>query len=131
MQQTKILNLTQHPATADQVAAGVRDFDGEALETLKSLLTFNDLPTSDEGVERAEKIAKLAKEFGYRAAMIGGAPYLMPALERALCEMGIRPLYAFSRRESVEKTLPGGEVVKTQVFKHLGFVEATTCDKAG
>lgn len=55
--------------------------------------------------------------------MIGGAPFLMPVLDKALRNYGHRPIYAFSKRESVEKTNPDGTVVKTSVFKHAGFVE--------
>ena len=48
----------------------------------------------------------------------------MPPLEKALRGLGIRPLYAFSVRESVEETLPDGSVRKVAVFRHKGFVEA-------
>lgn len=58
------------------------------------------------------------------AAMIGGAPFLMPALEKALRTKGILPVYAFSQRESVEEIMEDGTVRKTAVFKHRGFVEA-------
>lgn len=59
------------------------------------------------------------------AAMIGGAPYMMALLEQALWARGIVPLYAYSERRSVEKTDPiTGEVTKTAVFVHLGFVGA-------
>ena len=34
--------------------------------------------------------------------MIGGAPYLMASLERALDAVMIQPVYSFSVRESVE-----------------------------
>ena len=33
-------------------------------------------------------------------------------------------LYAFSVRESVESVEPDGSLVKKNVFRHLGFVEA-------
>ena len=56
--------------------------------------------------------------------MIGGAPFFMSALERALLDVGITPLYAFSIRESVEKAAEDGTVTKINVFKHVGFVEA-------
>lgn len=57
------------------------------------------------------------------AAMVGGAPYLVDRLVRRLKEMGVTPVYALSERVSEEKTTPEG-VVKTQVFKHLGFIDA-------
>lgn len=47
----------------------------------------------------------------------------MGALERALINEGIKPLYAFSLRESVERVVDG-KTVKTTVFHHLGFVKA-------
>jgi len=122
-----IINLTQHAATAEQLAAGVFDVPNEgARRELLMQLTFNDLPEDGEIVERAAAVASIAMAFGARAAMIGGAPYLMSALERELREGGITPLYAFSRRESVEEKLPDGSVRKVAVFRHLGFVEGTS-----
>ena len=55
--------------------------------------------------------------------MIGGAPYLMSALENALMAVGIKPLYSFSERVSMEETIADGTVRKTNVFRHVGFVE--------
>jgi len=122
----KILNLTQHAPTPEQVAAGVVEPE-EGKKKIQRLLTFEDLPTAEEIQERAEALARVAevltKEYGHDSVMIGGAPYLMSALEKALKERGIKPLYAFSKREVVEETLPDGSVKKTQVFKHQGFVE--------
>jgi len=124
----EILNLTQHRPTPAQVEQGVVDLEGEKREQLIKLLTFNELPTPSEVRERAERIADMAVR--YEAAMIGGAPYLMGPLERELRKRGITPLYAFSRREVVEEVQPSGKwgkdgwvVRKTQVFRHLGFVE--------
>jgi len=122
-----IINLTQHAATAEQLAAGVFDVPNEgARRELLMQLTFNDLPEDGEIVERAAAVASIAMAFGARAAMIGGAPYLMGPLERELREGGITPLYAFSRRESVEEKLPDGSVRKVAVFRHLGFVEGAS-----
>ena len=65
----------------------------------------------------------ICKSFRIKA-MIGGAPYLMAELEKELWHFGIEPVYAFSRRESVETVGENGEVTKTAVFKHIGFVSA-------
>ena len=65
----------------------------------------------------------ICKSFHIKA-MIGGAPYLMAELEKELWHLGIEPVYAFSRRESVETVGENGEVTKTAVFKHIGFVSA-------
>lgn len=119
----EIINLTQHTATDDQRAAGVFDLEGEALSYVKANLTFDTLPNKEEIDLRAERIADIAADHHADAAMIGGAPYLMSALEVALLDRGITPLYAFSERVSAEETLPDGTVRKVNVFKHVGFVE--------
>ena len=56
--------------------------------------------------------------------MIGGAPYLMAELEKELWHRGIEPVYSFSTRQSVESTDAEGNVTKTSVFKHIGFISA-------
>lgn len=125
-----IINLTQHPGTPEQ---GVTDLTGEELASLKSALTFGTLPDAQEIADRAEYIAELACMNGLgvddddpipTAAMVGGAPYLMAPLERALRAVGIEPLYAFSVRESAEQTQPDGTVRKVNIFRHAGFVPA-------
>ena len=122
-----ILNLTQHPATPEQREAGVSDLPDELRKQLVGLLTFSQLPSREEIEDRAEALALLADsllpEEGNPAAMIGGAPYLMAPLEVALRNQRIRPLYAFSVRESVEQTLPDGTIRKTSIFRHAGFIE--------
>lgn len=46
----------------------------------------------------------------------------MGALERALIAKGVKPVYAFSARESVDHVQADGSVRKVAVFRHLGFV---------
>jgi hypothetical protein len=126
----RILNLTQHPATPEQVAAGVVDLTPAQRVFVSQWLTFEDVPTQRQIKSRAALLAQAAAndsvgvgEVGqFDAAMIGGAPYLMGPLEEALCQQGIKPLYAFSRRESVETIAADGSVTKTNVFRHAGFV---------
>lgn len=118
------LNLTQHQSTHEQ---GCVDLQGKDLQVLKGLLTFETLPTHQEILYRAAAIANLAAGVMAampRAAMIGGAPFLMGPLEAALKERGITPLYAFSVRESVDEVLPDGSIRKVAVFRHKGFIEA-------
>ena len=57
-------------------------------------------------------------------AMISGALWLMAPLADALRAQGVTPVYAFSRRESVERMDEHGQVLKTAVFRHIGFIEA-------
>lgn len=118
---SSIINLTQHSATPEQVAAGVIEPANKA--EVQSVLTFRGAPSATEISDRAAKLAEVAQQSGCSAAMIAGAPYLMGALERALCKVGVKPLYSFSTRESVETQQPDGSVVKTNVFRHAGWVE--------
>jgi hypothetical protein len=130
-----ILNLTQHPATPEQTAAGVVDLPPNERAILQRLLTFEQPPSVQDLMDRAQQICALAihnslggddgddphPEF----AMIGGAGYLMPALEQHLREHGIQPVHAFTRREVVERTEPDGAVTKSAVFRHAGFVSTS------
>jgi hypothetical protein len=122
-----ILNLTQHSATPEQIAAGVVDLTGWQREELARLLTFDSLPGEDELTERAKRIAALASGHSTAsAAMIGGAPYLMAPLQYWLERHGITPVYAYSVRASEEQTQADGSVRKVNVFRHAGFVEAVS-----
>lgn len=104
-----IINLTQHAATADQLAAGVADLPADQRAILAKALTFESLPTRGEIVAAAEIIAELAASAGPAphilpdAAMIGGAMWLMAPLAAAVEARGIEALFAFSQRESVEE----------------------------
>lgn len=125
----KVLNLTQHESTAEQKSDGVFDLHPEHREKIRELLTFDELPSAEDIVDAADTAADLAADVaevaGCHHVMIGGAPFLMSSLERALKNRGLTPVYAFSRRESVEEKLPDGSVRKTAVFRHEGFVTAT------
>ena len=119
-----ILNLTQHQSTPEQRMAGVTDLTGDALVELKALLTFEECPDRELLSLRAKRVAALASDFGWTTAMIGGAPYFMSQLEYELQCVRIAPLYAFSKRISIDIHLEDGSVEKQMMFKHLGFVEA-------
>lgn len=121
MEKEKILNLTQHQATPEQKDAGVFDLQGSDLALLKQLLNFEQLPDRWEVGTRAESLIALARKYEWERVMLGGAPYLMGALERGLEARGLEWCYAFSTRESVEKVVDG-KTVKTSVFKHRGFI---------
>ena len=140
---TVILNLTMHTATPEQREAGVYN-PLLHIEAIKEALTFNALPTQQEIEVKALSLASMAAEEVYwqllktrpeseeqlsiedqmlgMRVMIGGAPYLMSYLEKALKERNLKAVYAFSKRESVEVVLDNGDVRKTNIFKHLGFV---------
>lgn len=121
-----MLNLTQHQATPEQIEAGVVDLPADLREELASLLTFDEPPSFLELEFRANKIARLLCDYdsSFDRAMIGGAPYLMGPLVRALGEFGVLCFYSFTKRESVETTDAHGNVRKTSVFRHVAFIHA-------
>ena len=133
---SKIVNLTQHPASQEQIAEGVFDLQGDTLAQLKVLLTFTTRPDGREISRRAWDIVRLVENLegveDLRGAMIGGAPFLMSRLEKALDQAAggeyirwdFQVLYSFTERVVEEVILPDGTVKKTAVFKHQGFVEA-------
>lgn len=124
----KILNLTQHDGTPAQIEQGL--YEPKDKERVKKLLTFKGKPSGDEIWNRAAALAEIANdeclfdENGERNAMIGGAPYLMSALEAKLLEHGIFPQYSYSDRVSVEVHNADGSVTKKQDFKHIDFMLA-------
>lgn len=138
-----IINLTQHRATDDQLSAGVVDLSESFRSFLCELLTFDALPNAQEIEDRALKICALVNHYHLGEptpsgsdreldgllddgtaiyCMIGGAPFLMSALEAALVDDCRIPLYAFSKRVSVEIEADG-KLIKINEFHHLGFVE--------
>ena len=125
----KIINLTQHNATPEQIAQGVVEPSPFMKERVRELLTFDEPPDPAEIIRRAEEFAALAYEIvtaEYDAetvtVMVGGAPFFISALERELMFRGMDPVYAFSMRESIDQAQEDGSVRKVAVFRHLGFV---------
>jgi len=118
------------------------DYDFSIIPTAdvySTALLIQRLAYREQVEERAERLADLAyklvvelsggfwpsdKSWGY--VMIGGAPYLMPPLQRALLKRGLKPLYAFSRREVIEEAQPDGSVRKSIIFRHIGWVRVPT-----
>ena len=116
----RILNLTQHAPTPEQVEAGVVEPADKG--AVQALLTFESVPDRTEMVRRAKELAEMARVAD--AVMVGGAPFFMGTLESVLkTVLAVPVLYSFSRRESVEQTQPDGSVKKVAVFRHVGWVE--------
>lgn len=122
----RIVNLTQHPATPEQKAAGVFDLEGYAHTVLKRALDFSSIPDKALIRVRASAIATIAANRQPRldAAMIGGALWLMAPLARELRERGIEPLFAFSVRDVEQQVQQDGSARKVAIFLHKGFVPA-------
>ena len=116
----QILNLTQHIATPEQVLAGVVEPIDK--KEVQELLTFIFPPTLKQMEFRATRLAQIALENNCNITMLGGAPYFMGSIELALVAEKIMYMYSFSERVSVETTDEDGSIVKTNVFKHTGWV---------
>lgn len=125
-----IINLTQHHFSNEQKEEFLlKDFEWvNTTDEVKELLTFTTRPTLAEMQERAKALVAHAKAnqaggvISETVVMCGGAPYFMPVLEQAFLGTGIRVVYSFSERASIETTMPDGNVVKTSVFRHAGFI---------
>ena len=122
-----VVNLTQHTATQEQVAAGVIDLGPEFQNRVRELLTFDELPSHREVWARANELVSLLLSRVYPSeidyVMIGGAPFLMHPLVTVLYDYEFVPVFAFSRRVTVEEKQSDGSVIKKSIFKHEGFVE--------
>lgn len=119
-----ILNLTQHMSTPDQREQGVYDLPPEFRGKVQELLTFEEIPTQRDMLDRAFKLAALSAVLARpdtKEIMIGGAPFFMTILEGSLFAASFKTVYAFSKREVVESE-KDGIVTKNMVFKHIGFV---------
>jgi len=135
----KVLNLTQHQATQEQIKDGVIDLRPELQRELKHLLNFGVPPTTKEIMDRVNAIYRIVVEeiTGKRigdenydkvineaidGVMVGGAMWLIPALVEDL--QNATTVYAsFSQRVSEEHVNENGEVIKTSRFKHIKLVE--------
>jgi hypothetical protein len=122
-----ILNATQHQVTPEQLEAGIVDLPSEIRSELGKLLTFEELPSQTDLRIRSIQITGLLMANGAKPGtriMIGGAPFFMEELADTLRRSGMRPCYAFSRRESVDQHMEDGSVRKVAVFRHVGLIEA-------
>lgn len=64
-----IINLTQHIATQDQEDEGV--FEPENKQVVQDLITFTSLPTKEDMIDRAKKLAEIALQSKANFAMVG------------------------------------------------------------
>ena len=129
----QIINLTAHPLTPEQIAAGVvepeasvkaiiKECNNTCLENRYGYYDVNDQMEMHSSLKRsAVALATIAKD--YKGAVIGGAPFFMPYLENALAVADVTPQYPFSQRVSQDKQLPDGTVEKTFLFKQTGTID--------
>lgn len=126
----RILNLTQHNATAAQLQDGIENIPSKHQEQLEKLLTFPAGYDLTDLVTSAKALANLTKKLGYEAVMVGGMPSFMPILQAELVKADISVGYARTERVSIDQVQPDGSVRKVSVFKHVGMYwawERTPC----
>jgi hypothetical protein rm378p002 len=117
----KIINLTQHVATIDQMVDGV--FEPEDKKLVQDLITFTSIPTKEDMAKRAKNLANIALQSKADHAMVGGVAYFVPTLENELRAVGIKPIHSFTQRVSEDRVMEDGTIQKSSVFKHAGWVE--------
>lgn len=124
----KILNLTQHLATPDQIDQGVLDLSPDHRAQVQELLTFEELPSETHILLRADTLVMLAnrlcKEAGTNRVMIGGAPWVITPLVNFFKYTRLIPLFAFSKRIVTEESDGQGGTRKVSTFRHEGWIEA-------
>ena len=129
----KILNLTQHSPTEDQIAAGVADPDDTVARNRALNVAASDLvgPNVQDIIHnRIADLVEIVLQHGLDhpvwdgRVMIGGLPVLTASLAVTLAKIGCSPVYAVTDRVSVESVQADGSVRKTSEFKHVGFVPA-------
>lgn len=132
----RVINLTQHPFTQDQLtefkSAGVKDENIiDTNDEIKALITFSGDIDAEVIRDRANKVRDYVKKFrdydnkviGY--ALTGGAPFFQTAVNTACSLNGFLPIASYSERVSIEAVQADGSVVKQNVFKHKGFISCS------
>lgn len=149
-----ILNLTQHPASVDQIEADVVNLPAKSLDELKEALTFKGLPTVQEIEHRVNWIYQIATNaivdmsecyelieeeldsvtseimFDEKRFKAMNISFMIGGAPYLMGPLQLElsnigtVLYAYSDRVSAEETQADGSVRKVNVFKHIGFVEA-------
>lgn len=94
----RLLNLSNHDLTSAQGALA-DEAPPDVRERILALHKFGGNPPALNEIRyRAMQLACIAHELGYRRAVVGGAPWLIPELVTYLDELGITPVFSFSRR---------------------------------
>lgn len=83
----------------------VVDLPQELCEKLKTLITFEEIPTPAQLQSRAKESVDLLEGLDQMPArtLIGGAPFFMGHLEEELRNAFDIPTYAFSKRETTNR----------------------------
>jgi hypothetical protein len=116
------MNLTSFAATPGQVRDGVVDPDPEIKKRINQLSTFTEIPTRETLERTAQEIVSMIDP-RFDGAMIAGAPYFTPYLEKELARNGFEPVHSYSERVNVVERDENGVVIKEKPqFEYKGLV---------
>lgn len=122
----KIVNITNHKLTVDQLedlkSSGVTEII-ELPETFKEAWGSMN-PANWKFV--CNDIEVFTKNIGAEVCLIAGYTPAVVYLANSDLLRNVHKLYSHSDRVSVEKHNEDGTVVKTNVFKHVGFYDILT-----
>lgn len=90
--------MTQLFTTISLQCAKARVTDMPDRKLISDLLTFDDLPTTAQLINRAETLASLIDAPCGTHVLIGGAPFFMSFLIESLRKREFVPVFAFSKR---------------------------------
>ena len=129
-QNARIINLTQHPFSQDQLnefaLAGITsDNIIDTNDTLKAIITFTGEIDVAVIQEKANQLSQyIAQYVGNNPclAMVGGAPFFQMAVNVTCLNHNVLPLAAYSERVSVESVQADSSIAKQNIFKHKGFI---------
>lgn len=116
----KFFNVTNHNLTSEQIADIKNKFNIDEVVDLNPGEVDPEASSAQVNNHATNIIANGNFSLG-DVAMVQTEQTLVFCLVSALQELGVRCVVATTRRESAEKTLPDGSVVKTNVFKHVRF----------
>ena len=88
---SRIINLTQYPATPEQTADGVFDPNTSDCAALAELFDFNGASSTIELMRRVQAIADIAGRYNCDEAIFGKVPYFWHPLQKAITRKGIMP----------------------------------------
>ena len=100
LERSQIINLTKHPATPEQILAGVVDLPDQVRKDIKKWTFFPHVPTLHDIGVAASEIVKHLEDVEINTEMVligGGAPWLLPTLRSMLVNMGKRPMMLYTK----------------------------------
>lgn len=118
----KIMNLTGKRASDVQISDGLIDPPEEMRVEILSLLGFNEPPDADLMRSRASKLSDIPVRMRFRMALLDCPPYFVSALESALRQKGVLPVYSFEREVFVGDVLEDGALRSSIEKQHHKWV---------